>query len=57
MGRFRVEQTGQQKRKSLNQGIKQRHRYYWYAPEMLKIKIQEEEENGKDETAAHQRGT
>ncbi len=28
----------------------------WYAPEKLSIKIQEEEENGKDETA-HQRGT
>jgi serine/threonine protein kinase len=28
----------------------------WYAPEILLIKIQEEE-SGKDETAAHQRGT
>ncbi len=43
--------------KSLHQWIKQRHRYYWYAPEILLIKIQEEKENGKDETAAHQRGT
>jgi serine/threonine-protein kinase/endoribonuclease IRE1 len=29
----------------------------WYAPEILSIKIQEEKENEKDETAAHQRGT
>jgi serine/threonine protein kinase len=28
----------------------------WYAPEILSIKIQKEEENGKDDTT-HQRGT